>query len=340
MKDSDNIKLLSKFLDGNCNKEEMRQLNRSLDAPAQYDDWMATQWDEADNEIDFRIEKKMYSVIDQKRKAGNNNFMTHFWKIAAMLLFISTIGLSYVLYNKTDMANANSSLLSVNVDKGQKANMTLPDGTQVWINSDSKITYNSNFNKSSRNIKLEGEAYFQVAKNEKIPFVVQTPFVDVQALGTAFNIKAYANDSDVETTLVEGKVMVNTPLQSKCLLPNQRMIFGKLDNSVSIEPDADAEAYAAWRTNQLMFNHQDLKSITKVLERYYNIKFVFEDKKLEAYCFSGAIPNTSLESLLEIFTLTSPMSYHMKDSIIYLKTNKRADKYFDAILKCTTKYIQ
>lgn len=333
MKENDNIKLLSKFLDGNSNKEEMRQLNRSLDNPSQFDDWMTEQWEEADNEIDFRIEKKMYTFIDAQRKKGSDNFKPYFWQIAASLLLISTIGLSYLLYDRALFADSDPSLWSVNVEKGQKANMTLPDGTRVWINSDSKITYNSDFNRSSRDVKLEGEAYFEVAKNEKLPFIVQTSLVDVQALGTAFNVKAYANDTDVETTLVEGKVLVNTPLQSKCLLPNQRMIFGKHDNSVSIEPEADAQAYAAWRTNQLMFNHQDLKSITKVLERYYNIKFVFEEEKLETYCFSGAIPNTSLESLLEIIAMTSPMSYHMKDSTIYLKTNKHADKYFDAILK-------
>ncbi|MGL5785359.1 MAG: FecR family protein [Bacteroidales bacterium] len=333
MKTDKHIKLLNKFLDGSCNTGEKKELNSMLDNPNQFDEWISGQWDSASDEIDSRVEKKIFEVIKSERKNSGRVFFTHFWKVAAILLFICTAGLTYSLLAGKGFYESDDNQWIVNVDKGQKANMILPDGTKVWINSDSKITYNSSFNQRSRNINLEGEAYFEVAKNEEKPFVVHTSQMSVRALGTAFNVKAYKDDPDVSATLVSGKVQVNTPVRSQLLKPNQRLVYDKTKDCIDVEFEADIESFSAWRANQLVFNQQDLKSITKVLERHYNIRFVFEDQQLESYSFTGTIPNTSLESLLEIFTMTSPLSYQVKDSTIYLGVNKRTSKFYDIVMK-------
>lgn len=333
MNKDEHIKLLNKFLEDSCNTAEKKELNSMLDNPNQFDEWMSEQWDTASDEIDPRVEKKIFEVISQKKKQRKIFHFAHFWKIAAILLLICTMGLSFWIYDRADLYKEDNNQWIVNVEKGQKANMVLPDGTKVWINSDSKIIYSSGFNKHNRDINLEGEAYFEVAKNENTPFVVHTPQMSIKALGTSFNVKAYKDDADASTTLVTGKVRVNTPVQSQLLIPNQRLIYDKNQKKVSVDYEPDIESFSAWRDNQLVFNQQDFKSITKVLERHYNIRFVFEDRQLESYCFTGTIPNTSLESLLEIFTMTSPLSYQVKDSTIYLGINKRTNKFYDIIMK-------
>lgn len=333
MKKDEHIKLLNKFLDGDCSIAEKKQLNSMLDNPNQFDDLMSEHWDSASNEVDSRVEKKIFEVITHERRIKKNFLFSHFWKVASVILLICTFGLSFLIYDGNRSSKVDDQQWIVRVEKGQKANMTLPDGTQVWLNSDSKITYNSNFNQANRDINLEGEAFFEVAKNENNPFVVHAKQMSVKAIGTAFNVKAYNDDPDIITTLVSGKVRVNTPAQSQLLKPNQRLVYEKNERRTSISNEQDIESFSAWRENELVFNDQNFKSITKVLERHYNIRFVFEDSQLETYCFSGAIPNTSLESLLEIFTLTSPMSYEIKDSVIYLGINKKANRHFDQILK-------
>lgn len=333
MEKGDHIRLLNKFLEGDCSINEKKRLNSMLDNPNQYDEFMSEHWDLASDEVDSRVEKKIFEVITKERKIKKNGLFIHFWKVASVVFLICTLGLSFWVYDKIINDKSESQQWIVSVDKGQKANMTLPDGTQVWLNSDSKITYNSNFNQANRDISLEGEAFFEVAKNESTPFIVHTKQMSVKAIGTAFNLKAYNDDPDITTTLVSGKVRINTPLQSQLLEPNQRLVFDKNERRTRISNEQDIESFSAWRENQLMFNDQNFRSITKVLERHYNIRFVFEDSRLEGYCFTGTIPNTGLESLLEIFTLTSPMSYQIKDSVIYLGINKKANRYFEQILK-------
>lgn len=333
MKKDEHINLLNKFLDGESSIAEKKLLNSMLDNPNQFDDLMSEHWDSASNEVDSRIEKKIFEVISNERRIKKNILFSHFWKVASVILFISTLGLSFFVYDSITNKRSEDQQWMVSVEKGQKANMTLPDGTQVWLNSDSKITYKSNFNLANRDVSLEGEAFFEVAKNEKNPFVVHTKQMSIKAIGTAFNVKAYNDDPDIITTLVSGKVRVNTPAKSQLLEPNQRLVYERNEKRTIISNEQDIESFSAWRENELVFNHQNFKSIAKVLERHYNIRFVFDDSRLEGYCFSGTIPNTGLESLLEIFTLTSPMSYQIKDSVIYLGINKKVNRHFDQILK-------
>lgn len=332
MNDNENIKLLNKFLEGNCNREEMKQLNRILDNPNQLDDWMFDQWDTANTELDSRVEKKMYEVINRERKKKGNVRLFHFWKIASVVLLFIISGLSAVLLRDYLFAIRVSNKCIVNVDRGQKASMVLPDGTKVWINSDSKITYDANYNRKDRIIELNGEAYFEVEKNEHKPFVVKTTQMSVKALGTSFNVKAYEIDEEVTTTLFTGKVQVATWNQTRMLAPHQRLTYNKQSHYAKITDEPDHEGYPAWRNNQFVFNNEKFESIANTLKRYYNIDFVFEDERLKNYCFTGAVPNTSLESLLEIFSITSPLKYELRDSTIILNVNKRVNKYYDPLL--------
>jgi len=235
----------------------------------------------------------------------------------------SEVGLEY--HDITDM--------TVTVEKGQKVALTLPDKSRVWVNSGSTMTYGSRFNSKERIIQLNGEAYFEVAKNKNAPFIVQSQGFSVEALGTAFDVKAYPDENQISTVLMEGKVVVGDGLNKINLSPNQRVTYNRDTKNMQKSDVADGLMYADWRYNKLTFNAETFEDIASVLERNYNVKFVFEAQSLKNYRYSGTIGNTSLESLLQIFAMTSPITYHMKDSVIYMNENKKLMPYYKKVLK-------
>jgi len=258
--------------------------------------------------------------------------MKQWLAVAATLLLVLTTSLSgYLLYDAQNKKLAGD--MTVTVEKGQKVALTLPDKSRVWVNSGSTLTYGSRFNKHERIIELNGEAYFEVAKNKKAPFIVESRGFSVEALGTAFDVKAYPDEKQISTVLIRGKVEVGDDLNKINLTPNQKVTYNRETKSMHKSDVVDGLIYADWRYNKLNFNSETFENIASVLERNYNVKFVFEAQSLKKYRYSGTIGNTSLESLLQIFAMTSPVSYHMKDSVIYMNENKRMLPFYKKVLK-------
>ena len=279
------------------------------------------------------------------------------WRIAASFLVLVTLGISGTLYFNRDRGKtASSAMVETSVPKGSKSVITLPDGTSVWLNSDTKFRYSVDFGKTDRNVFLEGEAYFKVAKNEKMVFQVNTSDISVKALGTAFNVKAYKEEETVETTLEEGKVTVDLINPSKdakrvkpvLLMPKQTAIFKKQAGNVSIvetqnkpveadkpaaikKPDAipievinvdDIRLYTSWKDPRWVFKNEKLISLAPKLERRYDITITFVDKELEEYAFNGSLLEESLEQVLAAIQLTSPIRYEINSKQVYLYEDK------------------
>jgi len=222
------------------------------------------------------------------------------------------------------------------VEKGQKASLILPDGSKVWINSGSTLTYGSRYNQKERIINLDGEAYFEVAPNKRAPFIVQSHGFSVKALGTAFDVKAYGEDKQFSTALVHGKVEVNDGNETLYLRPNQKIIYDRVARQMVKRDVEDSNIYASWRDNQLVFESETFENIALVLERNYNVKLVFESEFLKGCHYSGSLANTSLSSILQIFAVTSPLSYKIKDSVIYLSENTKMIPYYDDVTSRNT----
>ena len=133
---------------------------------------------------------------------------------------------------------------------GQKSSVTLPDGTRIWLNSGSRVSYSSAFNSRSRTVNLEGEAYFSVARNEQLPFVVQADGMSVTALGTKFNVKAYANEEEVVATLVEGRIRTDAGDESEIVLPENQASYNRSSGAMSVRPVENMELPMAWFNNR------------------------------------------------------------------------------------------
>jgi transmembrane sensor len=204
---------------------------------------------------------------------------------------------------------------------GTQAKVELADGTIVFLNSGSKLRFPNTFeNLDIRSVALNGEGFFKVSKNEKVPFVVHTDKLDIQVLGTTFNVDAYDGISSVNVALVEGQVKLknNSGKGSKDLmdlLPNQLASLNLSDHTLVKTYVADLHKYTAWVNGQIVFFGDPIQTVVKKLELWYNVDIVIADKRLEKYRFTGTFIDESLEQILNILSMTSPMTYSIKPSV-------------------------
>lgn len=196
-----------------------------------------------------------------------------------------------VINSKTDETdNIEPKLITLVTPRGGEYKMVLEDGTEVWMNADSKLVFPDKFKPDSRHVKLIGEAYFKVVKDINRPFVVSLKDLDVEVLGTEFNVTAYNNDNFIKTTLVEGEVAIKKwtglGVEKKVLSPGDQASFNKTNKSMEIN-QVDVNQYIAWKDGRFVFAHQSLEDITKILERWYDVDFVFASDEIKNIPFSG-----------------------------------------------------
>ncbi|MEQ8361585.1 MAG: DUF4974 domain-containing protein [Cyclobacteriaceae bacterium] len=194
---------------------------------------------------------------------------------------------------------------------GESKKMTLPDGSFVWLNGASLIRYTT---ESSRQIFLEGEAFFEVAKNKEIPFIVTTvDGLQVKAIGTSFNVKAYKNNPYVETVLVTGRVEVTLALGSKEkyeMEPNDKITFRRVDKRLLRSTANQVDDIIAWRSGVIQFSNKTFGEIALDLENRFNTKIVFQNEKLKEVRFTGSFEEgTPVEEILGTLKLISEFQF-------------------------------
>lgn len=272
-------------------------------------------------EVDKEWERLYSSIMEKKRnvpKPGMRRLFLQCAKYAAAVLF--GIGLSvstlYLTHQKVSPTIGNYKLMT---NKGEKSYLQLPDGTKVWLNSCTSLQYAEDYGHANRDIYLDGEAYFEVAKNKVLPFVVKTNGIDVKALGTAFNISAYMEDAQLVTTLFNGQVAVRPTLtrQEILLEPNQVAVYYKSRNKIEVK-SYDKKQFAQWRGGFLTFEMMYLQDITKLLERNYNVVFHYENQRIKKFRFSGSFRNNEdLSEILNVIKTNTGIRYQiLKDTIV------------------------
>lgn len=165
--------------------------------------------------------------------------------------------------------------------KGSEYKLSLSDGTRVWLNTDSELSYPSSFDTVSRVVTLRGEAYFEVAKSS-VPFIVRTERMDVRVLGTSFNVMSYSEEPEVQVTLEEGRVQVDAQDAHRILTPGQQAVFAKADSLLQVR-NVNTEIYTGWRKGEFVFDNETFASVARKLSRWYDVEIVI-DKRLENEC--------------------------------------------------------
>jgi len=247
-------------------------------------------------------------------------------KYAAMFLIVfgTGVGLQYIGwgFDKSQMVYQKET--SVVSPLGQMTNIELPDGTKVMLNSGTSITYSENFSHGERQVNLSGEAYFDVAKDKKHPFVVQTSSLNFVVHGTSFNIEAYPEEKVINTTLVEGSLGVTDKSDKELmrLVPGENAHY-ELNTSGITRSKVDTELYTSWKEGLITFKNEKLKDIARKIERWYNVEVIIKNPKLGEEAYLGTImKNKPVDQILEVLQLTSSLKYKIiprpdKPTLIY-----------------------
>ncbi|MGN6293193.1 MAG: FecR family protein [Chitinophagaceae bacterium] len=236
-------------------------------------------------------------------------------------------------------ANIAQAQNTVSTKKGSKSKIQLPDGTQVWLNADSKITYNENFQDKLREVQLTGEAFFDVVRDESRPFIIHTNVIDVKVLGTAFNVRSYADEKNTETSLIRGSVEItlrNNPDKKIILKPNDKLIVDNMEakeetasvnivpnkqrsnrpslltlRKVSFRENESSALETLWVKNKLAFDAEAMEDIALKIERWYDVKVIMTDNRIKKTEYSGIFENENLEQLMEALQLTGNFHYRI-----------------------------
>lgn len=328
MKSDIYIELLEKYLRKTISPDETRQLFEWINLPSSagvFAEYAQRKWNEAPSELSSVTSDEIWERLKQetapKPRFNLLGTLPKFYRVAASFLLPLCIAASaYFFFDGRKYHGLENSVIETVVARGQKASLTLPDGTRVWLNSATRLTYNANYNISERTVKLEGEAYFEVAPNPEKKFTVDCKGLSIEALGTAFNVKAFLDDDNVSTSLLEGKVKVYSDKNSVILAPGQNLTFNRTDNSFVQTEVEDTREIDFWRRNMLYFRSASLEEIAETLERMYGITVVFADEDLKQIQFSGSIRNNSINNVFHIISLTYPLTCEMeKDTVTISK---------------------
>jgi ferric-dicitrate binding protein FerR (iron transport regulator) len=331
--------LLEKYTDNNLTKEEAAQLCRwylSIDSQEELTTFYRQKWEEAPEEMDQTLQRQILNELNRKRAVApvvNNRRLRIFsaWKKYAAVLLLVLAGATFVYWfaSINILTGKDSAAFSVVVARGQKSTFYLSDGTVVWLNSDSRLSYFSDYNTDRRIVHLEGEAYFEVAKDARRPFIVKVRELEVEALGTCFNVKAYNSDERIIATLLDGSIAVRAQQSSLVLMPSERAIYNKKTIRLEKNRPANAQAAISWKNNELSFEGETLQQIAQTLQRLYNVNIIFESERLKQIRFTGKITNNNLENVFQLINMTSPVVYAVQGDTIVLKDNQ--SKIFQSI---------
>lgn len=240
------------------------------------------------------------------------------WKVAAIAIPVLFCLSSYLYFSS--VYNGADATFTVFTEKGQKTRITLPDGSQVCLNSDSRLSYNSGFNKKNRTLQLEGEAFFDVAPDKENAFTVQTDKVDVVVHGTAFNVSSYKDESTMSVALVRGKVSLANHATGQTLTmmaPNELASVSKADLTWGID-SCDAEMESLWTRNTLKFENVPANKVFKKLERWYGVDIHVENPNPET-SYGFTLKTESLREILEIINKVSPIAYHINGEEVNIR---------------------
>ncbi|WP_293713604.1 FecR family protein [uncultured Parabacteroides sp.] len=313
-----NKDILYKFFEGTASLDEEKDVRQWMEASA-------------DNRRAFFKERKLFdgmlllgdeNIIRSGKKRFTINLSslrTELIKIAAVVAI--TLGGSFI-YFQSLLEKEQMAMQTISVPAGQRINVMLSDGTNVWLNARTSLTYPTKFNRRNRQVILDGEAYFDVVKDEKKPFIVQTDKYNIEVLGTKFDVDAYSETGEFETTLMSGSVKVasvNDPAEELRLTPNNKVYLqnGKL----FVTPVCDYNPYR-WKEGLICFKDATFISIMKDFEKYYGLNIQVKNKEVRKFFYTGKFRQTDgIDYALRVLQKDIKFTYQRDDDnqIIFIE---------------------
>ena len=308
--------IITRILSGNSSSEDFLSLSEWLNADEKNKKEFRLLKSYWDAEVSFShslmpnvsLDNLRKKIDDQSRQKRLRLIRFIATPIAAAIAFL-------VLFFATTHLNTREGKVQqfyTYITDKNKSHFTLDDGTKIILNRNSRFTYSDAYGTDQRKVNLEGEAYFEVAKDKEKPFIVKANGINVQALGTSFNIRAHKDDKSVAIILISGKVKVDDGRHEAYMKPNERLVCnltnGQFEKS-ELHPNA---SNLLWRSNELALYGESFEEICTMLTRMYNCKFIFKNEKVKQYTYHGIIKNSSLNNVLEYISQAGGINYKIK----------------------------
>ena len=361
--------LIEKYLQNELNdseKEELANWVKSNQKNNHYfsqlkNIWLFSGINKTDNNIDLEKEfeiiklklgdaenhnKPRYKLYKQNKYS--KTIINYILKVAAFVLLFYSIGLTILHIN-----DKKTEYNEVTTRRGEKSQLVLSDGTTIWLNSETKIKYPSRLKSNNINIYLDGEAYFNVTKKKNRKYIINTSMLNIEVLGTCFNVKSYPDEDIIETTLEKGSVLINPNKkqgksnQSIILNPNQKATFIKnsekinitkisspdkssnqephkieLKEKVTIKPrlivskQIDTELYTSWKDGRMVFRKESFFNLSKKMERWYDVQIIILDDELKDWKYTGIFEKETIEQALEALSMSMSFQYTIEQNLI------------------------
>jgi len=307
----------------------------SLEEKAKIDDWLNSSrqnknlfndlkdiWinaESGEHPYDYDVEEAIRNFIHKTRTIKENKRNKHFiynaLRYAAVFLLALAIPFTWWLVQKAGKSSAEA-FTTISCAYGDKTSIVLPDSSLVWVNSGSQITFSNSFDNGSRQLFLEGEAYFSVKTDPENPFIVNTSEMNVKVLGTEFNLKAYSDEEAVAVTLISGSLQVSNSQEMAMVTPGQKLIYEKTNHTISIEDLSDLSPETEWINGRLVFRNESLEELERKLERWFDVEIEFYDELVKQRRFSGTLERESILEVISYFGSSQYVDYAIDGNII------------------------
>ena len=250
-------------------------------------------------------------MIPLGKEATDSTIITDGTQISASgsgVTYASGVESESVVYNKLE------------IPRGGEFCLTLSDGTRVWLNSETSIQYPVAFGAKERRVFVQGEAYFEVAKDAKKPFTVQFMSSSVTVLGTSFNIRAYPEEKRSQTTLAEGSVRIYSPGSSMLLKPGEQAEVSALSGEM-VKQEVEVKNFTSWKDGRFVFEQQPLEDIMRTLERWYDIRVIFKDEGAKRISLSGNMKRYGdFSQVMKMLQMTGDVRFELHGNDVYITT--------------------
>lgn len=264
---------------------------------------------------------RLKTYLDKKSSYKNRvTWLSVNWRNVAAALLLPVIAVNIYLYNSKPQHPTSGQVVQYVVPDGQKSKVILSDGTQVWLNSGSTLSVSMD-NGNRRKVQLTGEAYFDVTKDKKVPFLVETKDYSVKVYGTQFNVRAYNDQNESETILKEGSVSILTNSKEEIkMTPSQRFFLDSVKKHTISEVNPDL--YLSWKDNVLKINNEKLQDLVIRMEHWYGVKIQIDDyERVKDLKYTLTIKTESLREMLDLMNYATPISYKIEGENVILKYN-------------------
>lgn len=258
--------------------------------------------------------KRVLERIDPKPEKNTNHRNRVMWYAGAVASILVVLGL--VISQYSNRMNPAEVWYTLSTDYGKQKRVVLPDSTIVHLHAGTTLRYTGAYNDKKREVELEGEAFFEVTKNPKKPFIVRSGHLYTKVLGTSFNVNAFDDEDTFHITVVSGKVEVGTVGDGTSaasvyatLLPNDQLLYDRERQTVKVDKVEDMQLLTSWMKNTLVFHELRLGEVATLLERWYAVQITFGNDALKEQRFTGSFESLSLQQVMELLSMTGNFTY-------------------------------